>query len=106
MEITEKQLSQLREKLGDKELKEIGIELPVQFNETKIYAHTAYGEIYKIHRLWDETELVRFAWININDSVCLASGSNIDVEKEIKKKDVHIFDNVKDFANWILKVTK
>ena len=107
MKITDEQLSKLREKLGDKELKEIGIELPkIEFSNHKIYAFKGSGkDIWKLNN-----SRGKFTW-NCVDSTnnSLLSSEEIDFEyafKLVKCWEVKEFSNTIDFANWILTVNK
>ena len=104
MEITKEQLSKLRKKLGDKELKEIGIKLPVEYDKNKIYCFFTGEYFYKLSRevgnnyFWAE---IANSFYSIHDYGTIDKCINSIAGYEIQE-----FDNVRDFAEWILTNTK
>ena len=72
------------------------------FDANKIYAFKSkYGDLYKLHRV----EGGKHAFIELEASNSWANGSRDSGQEMIDGASglVVEFDNVKDFANWILE---
>jgi len=86
-------------------------EIPVttldNVSEDKIYAFADKdGDIYKLHRLWEDEQC---AWGDMENVSFFWNGKQDTMRKAIESvlsKNVYEFDNLKEFAEWLVKETK
>lgn len=97
MNITDKQIEQLKEALGAKKLEEIIPELKPAFDPKKIYIYNS-SSMYKLQRLNINDE---YAFISLDDSECFAYGTGSAQQQiEYANHKLHVFDNYRDFIKW------
>jgi len=100
MNITNKQIEQLKEALGAKKLGEIIPDLKPLFDPRKIYIYKGYGsDGYKLNCI-DHSDNI-YAFVDLSETRGFVYGEG-SAEELIEKAGtrLRVFDNYSDFIKW------